>query len=88
MRKKITISFCMGGWSWDRARRGNVLALKKKTYFEQRSWRPQCPGYESRLQSNRICPLGSRVVTKMAEGTDTKASWKKCHLHLRLTGSL
>jgi len=29
MRKKITISICMGGWDWDRARRGNVLAFKK-----------------------------------------------------------
>lgn len=87
MRKKMTISFCMRGWCWDRARRGDVLALKKP-YFEQRSYSLQCPGYESRLQSNRICPLGSRVVTKVAEGTDTKASWKKCHLHLRLTGSL
>lgn len=82
----MTIAFCMGGWGWDRARRSNILALKN--YFKQRLYRPRCPGCESRLQSNRICPLGSRVVTKMAEGTDTKAIWKKCHLHLRLTGSL
>lgn len=87
MRKKMTISFCMGGLRLGQGKKRHCISIKK-TYFEQRLYRLQCPGYESRLQSNRICPLGNRVVTKMAEGTDTKASWTKCHLHLRLTGSL
>lgn len=33
----MTISFCMGGWGWDRARRGTVLALKKPTLSRDRT---------------------------------------------------